>query len=170
MPADTPSRPPIKTSQNLIRVGVLSDTHGHLNPDVLTVLEGVDLIIHTGDIDSADILTTLARIAPVYPVRGNMDFGDWVAVIPTEDIIEVGGIMIYARHDLSKISLDPEAAGIRVILSGHTHQPEAYWHADRLYLNPGSASQPRYGHAPSVALLEISGSRLTYHFIVLREE
>lgn len=167
MPVD----PPISTAKSpppqLIRVGVLSDTHGYLHPQIANVLQGVHRIIHTGDIESPESLTALAQLAPLNPIRGNMDFGDWAAALPTEDFIEVGNILIYALHDLSRITVDPEAAGIRVIISGHTHQPRAHWQGHRLYLNPGSASLPRHGLAPSVAIVEIKGARIGYRIIEL---
>lgn len=167
MPADPPPKAAAPPSSDLIRVGVLSDTHGYLHPQIPTALADVQRIIHTGDIESPEHLTALAQIAPLNPIRGNMDFGDWAAALPQEDLIEVGSIRIYALHDLSRISVDPEAAGIRVILSGHTHQPQARWQGGRLYLNPGSASLPRHGLAPSVAVLDIRRARIVYRIIEL---
>jgi hypothetical protein len=82
-------------------------------------------------------------------------------------MITVGEITIYALHDLTRLSLDPAAAGIDVILSGHTHQPDASWQGSCLFLNPGSASLPRHGRAPSVAILEIDGSHITHRFFEL---
>lgn len=134
-----------------------------------SVFKGVHRIIHTGDIESPTILTTLSRIAPLDPVRGNMDIGKWAEAIPKEDMIAVGSITIYALHDRSQLSIDPEAAGIDIILSGHTHKPEACRQGKLLYLNPGSASLPRYGHAPSVAILEIEGLYISHRFIALKE-
>jgi hypothetical protein len=167
MPVDPPIPTAPSPPPDLLRVGVLSDTHGYLHPQIASALQGVHRIIHTGDIESPEILTALAQMAPLSPIRGNMDFGDWAAALPTEDFIEMGNILIYALHDLTRITLDPEAAGIRVILSGHTHQPQARWQGDRLYLNPGSASLPRHGLAPSVAILEINGARIAYRIIEL---
>ena len=167
MPANPPLGPANSAPPDLIRVGVVSDTHGYLHPQIASALQGVHHIIHTGDIESPESLTTLAQIAPLSPIRGNMDFGGWAAALPTEDFIEVGSILIYALHDLTRITLDPEAAGIRVILSGHTHRPQARWQGDRLYLNPGSASLPRHGLAPTVAILEINGARIAYRIIEL---
>ena len=106
------------TDAGIIRVGVVSDTHGHLNPAIASVFEGVQRIIHTGDIESPTILTALARIAPVNPVRGNMDFGKWAAALPQEDVITVGAVTICALHDLTRLSMDPEAAGIDVTCLG----------------------------------------------------
>jgi putative phosphoesterase len=148
-------------------VGVVSDTHGYLHPAIAPVFEGVQRIIHTGDIESPAILTALARIAPVNPVRGNMDFGKWAAALPREEVITMGAVTICALHDLTLLSLDPEAAGIDVVLCGHTHRPQASWQGKCLFLNPGSASLPRHGQAPSVAILEIDGSHIDHRFCEL---
>ncbi len=169
MPADLDRVGPTPPHSGAIQVGVISDTHGYLNPTITTVFKGLQRIIHTGDIESPEILPALARIAPLNAIRGNMDFGEWASPIPREDLITVGEISIFALHDLARLSLDPEAAGIDVVLSGHTHQPEARRRGTCLYLNPGSASLPRYGQAPSVAILNINGSRIGYRFIELPE-
>ena len=93
-------------------VGIISDTHGRLPQSVAKAFAGVDLIIHAGDIGEPDVLQALEKIAPTIAVRGNMDFGKWAAALPWEDIITVGAITICALHDLTQLTLDPEAAGI----------------------------------------------------------
>ncbi len=165
-PRRSESRP---SSSAIIRVGVISDTHGFLNADLPDVFKAVDRIIHTGDIEAPEILDALARMAPLDAVRGNMDWGKWASKLPQEDLITIGAISIYALHDLTRLNLDPEVAGIQVVLSGHTHRPDARWRGSCLYLNPGSATLPRDGQAPSVALLEIRGTKIGYRFIALPE-
>lgn len=167
MPVSVPRNASNGMDAGIIRVGVVSDTHGYLNPAIASIFGGVQRIIHTGDIESPAILTALARIAPVNPVRGNMDLGKWAAALPREDVLTVGGVTICALHDLTRLSLDPESAGIDVVLSGHTHRAEASWQGGCLFLNPGSASLPRHGQAPSVALLAIEGSRIDHRFCEL---
>ncbi len=143
-----------------VKVGVLSDTHGHLDSQVLDALTGTDLILHAGDIDNPKVLKSLADIGHVCPVRGNMDFGNWTQALPSEEYIEAGGTLIYMIHDLSHIGLDPEASGIRVVVSGHTHRPSLIEKNGVIYLNPGSASFPRGGHHPSVAIVDIANHRI----------
>jgi putative phosphoesterase len=167
MPAETPFKDPQGPRPATIRVGVLSDTHGYLNPAIASIFSGVEHIVHTGDVESPEILAELARTAPITPIRGNMDFGGWASQIPREEMLTLGDVTIYALHDLSRLALDPEAAGIDVVLSGHTHKPEAYWQGPRLFLNPGSASYPRAGRSPSVAVLTIEGARIRYRFVDL---
>ena len=148
-------------------IGIISDTHGVLSDDAANVLDGVDQILHAGDIDGPEVLDALADIAPVSAVRGNMDHGGWCDTLHTADLISLNGILIYLIHDLATLDLDPVAAGVKVVVSGHTHQADIQFKRDVLYLNPGSASHGRYGSAPSVAILDISSDRLQPRIITL---
>jgi len=146
--------------RDVVKIGVLSDTHGHLTNQVLDALTGTDLILHAGDIDNHKTLFSLEEVGDVYPVRGNMDFGNWTQALPSEEYIEAGGTLIYMIHNLSHISLNPEASGIRMVISGHTHRPSLTEKNGVVYLNPGSASFPRGGHHPSVAIVDIANHRI----------
>lgn len=150
-----------------VKIGVLSDTHGHLSDHVLDALTGSDLILHAGDIDSPMVLKSLADISSVCPVRGNMDFGNWTRGMPSEEYIEAGGALIYMIHDLNHISLNPEASDIRLVISGHTHRPLQMEKNGVIYLNPGSASFPRGGYHPSVAIVDITKHRILCRHIGL---
>jgi len=165
MPTETPTRLQTEPPHTSLLVAVLADTHGYLADAVSQALQGVDMIIHAGDSEGAEVLTRLARIAPLYPVRGNMDYGGWSENLPREDLITAGAVTILALHDLARLSMDPVACEARAVVSGHTHRPEAAWHGGLLYLNPGSVSLPRAGYAPSLALLSIQGNRLAYRFL-----
>jgi putative phosphoesterase len=147
-------------TKRTMKIGVLSDTHGHIEKQVIDILTGTDLILHAGDVDSPDLLKTLKKAGQVIAVRGNMDFGAWTQDIPTEDFVDVGGIRIYLVHDLNQISLDPAAANIRIVISGHTHRPAIHKKQGVLYLNPGSASFPRGGVKASMALIEIDDGQM----------
>lgn len=149
-------------------IGVISDTHGFLSPDIFQVFKGVDSIVHAGDIDKPQILDALGSIAPVIAVRGNMDSGAWSKKLSVTKLIHVGTSYIYIIHDKLKLDLDPVAAGISIVVSGHTHEP--YVKKDKsgvLFLNPGSASLPRKGHAASVALLKLIGGSRYVTFVDL---
>ncbi len=152
------------------RIGILSDTHGHLSRSAKKELADVNLIIHAGDIGSPDVLDELTAIAPVIPVKGNMDSGRWTAPLHDTELIDVDGTMIYVLHDRLALDLDPETVGIRAVVSGHTHRPEAEDDAGILYLNPGSASFPRHGRAPTVAVLDVSQGSIHFRFIELVED
>lgn len=151
------------------RIGILSDTHGYLSPAVVAALGNADLIVHAGDIDTPDVLEALKALAPIYPVRGNMDQGRWAASLNEIELIDVDGILMYALHDRSRLDLDPISAGFRVVISGHTHRPHAGYKGDVLFLNPGSAAFPRHGFSPTLALLDIDKDRIGYRFIELPE-
>ena len=138
-----------------ITVGVISDTHGLLRPEVEASLSGCDHILHAGDVGDAKVLGRLTRIAPVTAVRGNTDYGSWARDLPATEMVDIGGIFFYMLHDLARLDLEPSAAGIHVVVSGHTHQPELYQERGVYYLNPGSAGHRRYDYPISVAIVRI---------------
>src|SRR5579884_1641171 len=112
------------SSEKVTTIGVISDTHGLLRPEAFTALEGSDGIIHAGDVGDPEILTKLGEIAPVTAVRGNVDHGTWAKKIPQTELLEVDGVSIYVLHILEKLDLKPEAAGIHVVIYGHSHVPK----------------------------------------------
>lgn len=138
-----------------VRIGVLSDTHGLLRPEVGDVLFGADLILHAGDVGDPSILCALEDIAPVVAVRGNTDKGSWSLQLPKTEMVPVGDAFVYLIHDIHELDLDPQSAGIRVIVHGHTHQPSIKHHQGVLYLNPGGAGHRRFDYPVSVATLDI---------------
>lgn len=150
-----------------IRVGVISDTHGHLPADLETTFGPVARIVHAGDIDHPSVLDELRKIAPVTAVRGNMDGGSWAQRLPRDDIFQVGEITLYALHILDRMDIDPVAARVGAVISGHTHQPLNEERGGILYFNPGSACFPRYGSPASVGVLEINRGRVEGRVIVL---
>lgn len=136
-------------------IGVIADTHGLLRPELLEQFKGVDSIVHAGDIGSPEVLAALQEIAPVYGVRGNADKGDWADSLPLFDLFEIAGHFVYLIHDLKEIDLDPVAAGIQVVISGHSHRAEVMRKKGILYLNPGSAGPRRFKLPISAALLRL---------------
>ena len=156
-----------KLSQQEKTIGIISDTHGLLRPQALVALEGSDIIFHAGDIGSPEVLEALRKIAPVVAVRGNTDNNPWSKDIPYYQMTEFNGIFFYLLHDLYDLDLDPETAGLQVIISGHTHQPLAETKNNILYINPGSAG-PRRFHLPiCLAKLTMNGRQLHSQFIAL---
>ena len=130
-----------------MRVGVLSDTHGLLRPEVLEALRGVDHILHAGDVGEIGILDRLRTLAPVTAIRGNIDGSGPCADLPATEAIELNGRLLYMLHSLADLDLHPRAAGIAVVISGHSHKPSLHSKDGVLYLNPGSAG-PRRFHLP----------------------
>jgi len=151
-----------------VLVGVISDTHGVLMPEVVQALEDVDLIIHAGDIGNPEVLDDLRQIAPVVAVRGNMDGGEWALKLPGTEAVEVGDALLYVLHDKLDLDLDPSASGIRAVISGHTHRPSAVEHGDVLFLNPGSSAYPRFNRPASLALLDVHDSTLKLKFVSIK--
>ncbi|KRB79129.1 metallophosphoesterase family protein [Noviherbaspirillum sp. Root189] len=138
------------------RIGLISDTHGLLRPEARFALNGVSRIIHAGDICNAKVLEQLEEIAPVIAVRGNNDRGDWAMALREKEVIEVDGVKIYVVHDLHDLDIDPAAAGIKVIISGHSHKPSVKKEKGVLYVNPGSAGPRRFRLPISLAFLEVT--------------
>jgi putative phosphoesterase len=151
------------------RIGVISDTHGILRPAVLDAVRDTELIFHAGDVGGKEILLALEGIAPVVAVRGNMDRGVWTESLPVTQFVEVDEVAIYMLHDLQKLEIDPKAAGIAMVVSGHTHQPKIVERDSVLYLNPGSAGPRRSSKPVSVARLEVEGKRIDAEIILLED-
>jgi putative phosphoesterase len=137
-----------------MRVGVISDTHGLLRPEALRALQGVELIIHSGDIGDASILAELKKIAPVFAVRGNVDTEAWAQELPMTTVVESDGASLYVLHNLRELDLRPEASGFSAVISGHTHQPVKETRGGVLYLNPGSAGPKRFNLPISLAVVD----------------
>jgi putative phosphoesterase len=138
-------------------VGVISDTHGLLRPEAVAALAGSRYIVHGGDVGEDTILRTLEAIAPVTAVRGNTDTEAWARRLPHTAVLDVEGVRIYAVHDIAELDIDPRAAGVNVIVFGHSHRPGIQSRGNVLYLNPGSAGPRRFDLPVSVARLTIEG-------------
>jgi putative phosphoesterase len=150
-----------------LRVGLIADTHGLLRPEATAFLRGCDHILHGGDIGAPDILEQLAALAPVTAVRGNNDTQAWAASLPETRLLELEAMKIYLIHDLAELELEPAAAGVRVIVSGHSHRPLVRECNGVVYVNPGSAGPRRFRLPISVAQLEISGAAVTVKLVEL---
>lgn len=138
-----------------------------LRPEALAALRGSDRIIHAGDVGAVEILETLAAIAPVTAVRGNVDTSAWARKLLETEVLEVDGVSIYVLHDLSALDLKPEAARFRVVISGHSHVPKQETRAGVLYFNPGSAGPRRFKLPVSVGRLNLSGGKIKAEIIAL---
>lgn len=151
------------------RIGLISDTHGMLRPGVLVAFAGVDAIVHAGDVGGPEILAALGTVAPVTAVAGNMDRRPLTARVGPTEALQVGGVSIYALHDLSRLDLDPAAAGFAVVVHGHTHRAAIAHRDGVLYVNPGSAGPVRDARPPSVGLLEIRDGAAEARIIELED-
>ena len=150
-------------------VGIISDTHGLIRPAALDELRGADLIVHAGDIGSQSVMHALLSIAPVTAVRGNSDRGYWTEGLHGAETFEVCGMFFHVLHDLSALDLDPHAAGVRVVISGHSHRPMISEKDGILYLNPGSAGPRRFTLPVTLARIRIRDCRLLPDIIRLEQ-
>lgn len=106
-----------------MKIGIISDTHGLVRPEAKKALAGCAAILHAGDIGDESVLVELATIAPVHAVRGNIDSGAWARKYPASELIALDGRHFYLMHDLNELDLDPVAAGVDVVITGHSHRP-----------------------------------------------
>jgi putative phosphoesterase len=151
----------VKPGQQI--VGVISDTHGLLRPEVLRIFKGVTLILHAGDIGSPEVLNGLREVAPVVAVRGNNDTDEWAKRIPEVKVVNASGVSIYMLHDVKELKETRSAKKAQVVVSGHSHRPRIEDRDGILFLNPGSAGPRRFK-------LPISVARMTIHGAVVRAE
>jgi uncharacterized protein len=159
-----------------VSIGVISDTHGHLDPAVGVVFAGVQLIIHAGDIIDPATIEELERIAPVIAVAGNMD-DTKVGPLPREVAGEVAGVRFVVGHKrkrllkrlaLSKIEGVAKNDPPDLIIFGHDHLPAVEWVDGSLYLNPGTATSPHEeDDDPTVAVVEVEQTGLSVRFVPL---
>jgi len=154
-------------AKKLARVGLISDTHGLLREQALRALQGCELILHAGDVGKREILEKLKEIAPVIAVRGDVDTDAWCDELPPIAIAEAGNVSIYMLHNLQQLDLKPEAAGISLVISGHTHKPVRTERNGVTYINPGSAGPRRFDLPITLGRLDLNGSAWNYELIDL---
>jgi len=149
------------------RVGLISDTHGLLRPEAIRTFQGSDLIIHAGDIGKAAVLAALRAAAPVTAVRGNIDKGAWADALPKTAVVQIEQVSTYVIHDVDDLDLVPEAAGFRVVVTGHSHRPSLQERNGVLFVNPGSAGPRRFNLPVGLALMEVQGTSVEVELVTL---
>lgn len=154
---------------NAKSIGLISDTHGLLRDAAVRALDGVELIIHAGDVGKPEILEELRKLSPVIAVRGNVDTAVWAKVLPMTVVAETGPARIYVVHDLNQLDLDPVAANFPVVVSGHSHKPAQFERNGVLYINPGSAGPRRFQLPITVVRLNLETTPWQVEFIDLEK-
>jgi putative phosphoesterase len=139
-----------------------------LRPEAVEFLEGSDRIVHGGDLCDASVLEALSAIAPVTAVRGNNDRGSWASRLRETELVQVGEVFVYAIHDLAQLDMEPHAAGVQVVVSGHSHKPSVQRRNGILYVNPGSAGPRRFKLPISVGELTVTGSLVSARIVELK--
>jgi putative phosphoesterase len=172
-------------------LGVISDTHGLLRPNVPDLLAGVDLIVHAGDVGSLAVLEALRAIAPTFAVRGNVDTEPWCTALPETEVVKAGENELFVLHDIAQLKFlatrsltaspsrfaaptsparaefDPKRAGYRAVIYGHSHRASIEERNGVLYLNPGAAGPRRFDLSPSLARVEVRGQELDVKLLTL---
>jgi len=150
-----------------LRVGLISDTHGLLRPEARAFLVGCDYIVHGGDIGDPVILDELASMAPLIAVRGNNDKESWAVSLAETELIRIGNIFVYVIHNLDELDIDPGAIDVRVVVSGHSHQPNVEERGGVIYVNPGSCGPRRFSLPISIGELRVSGRSVDARTVIL---
>lgn len=142
------------------KIGIISDTHGPLLTPVFDIFESVDAIIHAGDFGSPGPVEELEALAPVYGVSGNVDGFDITHRFPQKRIVNLGGVNFYIQHIINdpvshylRLKRDPLFSVADIVVFGHSHVPIIDHFGRYLYINPGSAKEPRVVLNPSVAIV-----------------
>jgi len=177
LPANTNSANPADAASPAypepMKLGIVSDTHGLLRPEVALKLEGAERILHLGDVGKISILDALAKIAPVTAVRGNVDRAGPCARLPETEVVLIedpprASLYLYMLHNLKSLHLDPAAAKFAAVLHGHTHVPNFYTKKGVLYFNPGSCGPRRFELPVSLGFLTIrSNGELKPEIVIL---
>ena len=160
-------------------IGVVSDTHGFYDPRVPPLLDGVEHILHAGDIGAGRIIEQLSEIAPVTAVRGNNDRKGPESLFSDVEAIELGGCRIYLTH-IVKVPKDRDEAGLAtflekeadVVVFGHSHMAfnetrETHQRGRVTFFNPGAAGKRRFKVVPSIGLLDVGPGRVEGRILVL---
>ena len=140
-----------------IVIGLVSDTHGLLRPEVLEAFRNVTGIIHAGDIGRPEILISLRKLAPTLAVRGNVDHGAWAEGLPSALVVTIGAVRAYVHHGHEVPEPYPTRAGCQVVVSGHSHKPGSEPRDGVLYVNPGSAGPRRFKLPVTLMRLRVVG-------------
>ena len=136
-------------------IGVISDTHGLMRPEALSALRGVEHILHAGDVGDIAILDALRKIAPVTAIRGNVDTSGACTELPATDVVELGDKLFYLVHSVHDLDIDPVAAGVAMVVSGHSHKASVKVQRGVVFFNPGSAGPRRFSLPVTVGFVTV---------------
>lgn len=161
------AEPQIDSASANTRIAVVSDTHGLLRDSVLPHLAGVSHILHAGDVGDPAILDRLRAIAPTTAIRGNVDRTGLCAQLPETELVMVAGLTIYLVHSLADLNIEPTAAGVQLVVSGHSHTYALDERRGVTYLNPGSIGPRRFRLPITMALLRVREGSFRVEMITL---
>ena len=157
-----------------MRLGLVSDTHGLLDPKLAGLFAGCDLVLHGGDAVKPAVLDALAAVAPLAAVRGNNDDGPAFAHLPETVLVAIGPLVLLLVHDLGARERPKPPAraliarrGPEIVIHGHSHRPGTALVDGRLFVNPGSAGPRRFSLPRTAALLVARGRWVRLDFVDL---
>ena len=134
------------------KIGIISDTHGLLRPEILEILKGCDCIIHAGDVNKPEILDTLRMMGSIYVVRGNND-KDWAEGMAKTLHFTIEGVKFFMTHN--KKDVDWDLKDTQIVIFGHTHKYFEKMIDNRLWLNPGSCGPRRFDQEITMAVMTV---------------
>lgn len=146
------------------RIGIISDTHGLLRPEVLNILKTCDCILHGGDINSPEILDQLRPLASIYAVRGNND-REWAEGLAKTLRFQIEGVEFFMTHNKKDVAWD--LGNAQVVVFGHTHKYFQDRIDGRLWLNPGSCGKRRFDQEITMAVLNAENGNFQVEKIVI---
>jgi uncharacterized protein len=149
-------------------IGLISDTHGLIRPEAIEALQGVDLVVHAGDIGKPEVLNALKAIGPLVAIKGNNDIGAWASILPDTRLVQTANMKLYVIHNVKELDCEPAAEGYAVVISGHSHKPSVLTRDGVLFVNPGSAGPRRFKLPVAVGKLFIQNQRVNAELIELR--
>jgi uncharacterized protein len=158
-------RPKKKSALHVI--GLISDTHGLVRPEAVRALQGVDLVIHAGDIGKPEVLAALKAISPLVAIKGNNDLGAWAKPLPDTQLLQTADTKLFVIHNVKELDCDPATEGYQVVISGHSHKPSILTQDGVLFVNPGSAGPKRFKLPVAVGKLFIQNRKVNAELIEL---
>lgn len=149
------------------KIGIISDTHGLLRPEILEILKTCDCILHAGDVTRPELLDELRCLASIYVVRGNND-GEWAAGIAKTLRFRIEGVEFFMTHNKKDVAW--ELGSTQVVILGHTHSYFEKTIDGRLWLNPGSCGRSRFGQDISMAVMTVENGTYQVDKIVFADK
>lgn len=153
--------------ENIVTLGIISDTHGLLREEARAALQGSDLILHAGDIGACAVIDELQQIAPTVAVRGNIDSDRWAEELPEVVMVTINGMKFLLLHNIRDLTIDPAAEGCRAVIYGHSHKPHNELRAGVLFFNPASAGPRRFSLPIAVGKMVLTVDELQAEIVEL---
>ncbi|MGL6174158.1 MAG: metallophosphoesterase family protein [Cellulosilyticaceae bacterium] len=146
-----------------MRVGIISDTHGVLNPQVVHWLGDCEAILHAGDVGAKEVLDELKKIAPVYVVKGNNDTAEWAKELPERLVVTLADYKIFIVHDSKECNGSKE---YDIVVSGHSHKLKISQEGRQLYINPGACGKKRFNLPLTIVKMDLDeNQQLSIHYL-----